>query len=745
MNLLVVESPGKIATIEKYLGENYKVVATNGHLRDLRENNGFNSKTFEPYWELNAKKRGKNRKPDTKLVEAKISEIRALAKEADNIYIASDPDREGEAISWHVWDLIDAKYHNKCKRITFNEITKEAITEAIKNPRDIDMNQVHSQWARRILDRFIGYDLSQLVQRKLCGVSAGRVQSVALLLIVERAKKVEAFVPDHWWTIDTVLNNNCTIWLREDHEFDGITKKKIASSKDQYLFGSEADATKICDEIKKLGNSYELYKIEPEKEKVGQTVKPFTTDALYIKAINNFNWDSKRAKDTASDLYQMGITTYPRTDNIKLSDSFIAVTREYIKKVYGEKYVGSKNLSFSNGPLVQGAHESIRPVDINLTPEMFEAQLKAAGDKKKNADYAKMYKLIWTQTISSLMAPPITKQTKYRFRIGEEGKKVFKFYTSNIVTVFDGYEIITHYNNKEKVSLQHLKEGDRLTATKGPEVKHHETEPEPYFNESSLIKKLKDEGIGRPSTYADMVKINGERDYVIPKEELPKGKEKELRPTEKGKEIIEKLCEYFPKYISKEFTKNMELDLEGISDGKVTYVDYLRNLHDEFRATLKETKEQLKKAPERVVEGRKCPKCGKDLYYKQGRFGEFIGCSGWSTGKDKGCDYKEALKPAPNSFKELDEACPLCGSKLQEVINNTKGTSFIGCSGYQKGCRYIKPKTVGRKCPKCGKELIYCSRGKSNFIGCEGYKKDKTGCTYIEKLPKEEKTKNSKN
>ena len=239
-------------------------------------------------------------------------------------------------------------------------------------------------------------------------------------------------------------------------------------------------------------------------------------------------------------------------------------------------------------------------------------------------------------------------------------------------------------------------------------MKHHETEPEPYFNESSLIKKLKDEGIGRPSTYSTMVRINGERDYIIPKEELPKGKEKELRPTDLGKDVIDKLGMYFPKYVSKEFTKNMELDLEGISDGKVTYVDYLRNLHDEFTETLNDTKKKIVKV-EKVVEGRKCPQCGNDLVYKQGRFGQFIGCKGWSADKKASCSYKEAIKKA-STFDSviLDELCPDCGKPLQKKVG-AKST-FIGCTGYPK-CKYIKPEPVGRKCPKCGKELIYCSKG----------------------------------
>ncbi len=732
MTLLIVESPGKVKTIEKYLGSDYVVMASVGHIRDItKANPGFDTKTFQPRWEMKAG------------AEERIEQINQLSAKADSILLATDPDREGEAIAWHLWDIIDKKYQSKCKRITFNEITKEAITSAIKEPRDINMDEVYSQWARRILDRFIGYDLSRLVKNKLKADSAGRVQSVALLFVVERAKQVEAFIPEPWWTIDTKLKGNFPIYLRNDATFDNIKTKNMDPY--EYTFNSEDDAKKAIDMIAKLGNEYELYNIEPKQEKIGKTIQPFKTDTLLTKAINTFGWSNDEVTKLAQVMYEgvtinnesVSLTTYPRTDINRLNEGFIKNTKDYIAKTYGQEYVGEKNLSFNNGPMVQGAHEGIRPVDITITPEWLKDNINLSKEesKKTSADkICKLYTLIWSQTIASLMKPPTTKSTEFRFKIAK-GKEEYKFYTSNSITTFQGYKIIPWFNKKEEIDLSYLKIGDILKPISGPEVGYHETKTDPYFTEASLIQQLDKDKIGRPSTYGTMLKVIKGRDYIIPASELPEGHKKELRPTPLGVRLIDSLSQHFSKFISKVFTAQMEESLSVIADGNIKYQEWLKNIYDDFKQVMSDAKTNLVKTPDEIVEGRKCPLCGKDLVYKQGRNGKFIGCSGWAA-KNKGCNFTESLvAKEPTPSKILDEDCPMCGKKLTERYS--KNGTFVGCSGYPT-CRYIRKELVGRKCPKCGKDLVYCKgKGKKStrFIGCEGYsKKDKNGCDYREDI-----------
>lgn len=734
MILLIVESPGKVNTIQKYLGPDYKVMASVGHIRELVvKQPGFNTKTFEPYWEL----------IDSKGINERIHELKKASSEAEIIYLATDPDREGEAISWHLWDLINKEDQHKCKRVTFNEITKKAITNALENPRDIDMDMVHSQWARRILDRFVGYDLSKLVRNKLKANSAGRVQTVVLLFIVERAKEIAKFVPEKWWTISTELEGNIPIFLREDTVFDDIKSKGI-KNESEFTFKDENDTNKA---IKKLNKDFEIYNIDPKEEKSGKFYVPFESDTMLTKAISEFHWNTKKVSTIAQVLYEgieidgqsLSLITYPRSDTNRLNDDFMKSTKEYIEKTYGSQYVNTKNLNFSTGPMIQGAHEGIRPVDVTITPESLEKKLKDSIDNttKKVRATAKelldLYALIWSHTIAALMKPPLRQSTTIRFKNNN-----YKFYTNYTITTFDGYECLPYWKNKAKnKDLSYLKVGDKLEAIDGPKAIEHSTEPKPYFNEGSLIAELKKAGVGRPSTYTPMLEVVKKRDYIIPAKELPKNKNRELRPTDLGISVVESLSKHFNNFISKEFTANMEKDLETIANGQNSYQSWLKDIYQMFLETLGDAKNTMEKSPDIIVEDRKCPKCGKDLVYKQSTrkgYGnkKFIGCSGWS--KDgSGCDYRESIG-LNNEPKEppkiIDEKCPNCNHDLVE--RTSYNGKFIGCSNYPK-CKYIKPEIVDHKCPKCGKDLVVKSARGRKFIGCSGWSKDKDGCTYIEK------------
>lgn len=737
MILLIVESPGKVNTIQKYLGADYKVMASVGHIRELVvKQPGFNTKTFEPYWET----------INSKGIEERINELKKASSSADAIYLATDPDREGEAISWHLWDLIDKKDQHKCKRITFNEITKKAVMEALDNPRDINMDIVHSQWARRILDRFIGYDLSRLVRTKLKANSAGRVQTVVLLFIVERAKEISKFVPEVWWTIQTELTGQIPIFLREDTIFDDIKPKNI-KNENEYTFANEEDTKKA---IAKLGNEFEIYNIDPKEEKMGKNYIPFESDTMLTKAISEFHWSTKKVSSIAQILYEgvnidgqsISLITYPRSDTNRLNDDFMESTCKYIEEKYGKKYVGNKKLNFNTGPLVQGAHEGIRPVDITITPESLENRIKDSFDqssKKIRAtkkDLIDLYALIWSHTIASLMTPPMRQSTTIRFVNNN-----YKFYTNYTITTFDGYECLPYWKKKQKnKDLSFLKVGDKLKAIDGPKPLEHSTEPKPYFNEGSLIAELKKAGVGRPSTYTPMLEVVKRRDYIISSKELPKNKNRELRPTNLGINVADNLVQYFPKFISKEFTANMEKDLETIAQGEISYQSWLKKIHDDFITTFNDVKNKISKLPDEIVEGRKCPKCGKDLIYKQSikkmyNNKKFIGCSGWN--KDgSGCDYRESLtinNEPKSEAKILDEKCPNCNGNLIE--RESYNGKFIGCSNFPK-CKYIKPELIDKKCPKCGKDLVVKSAKGRKFIGCSGWSRDKDGCHYMEKYIK---------
>ena len=605
-NLVIVESPAKCKTIEKYLGSDYKVVSSKGHIRDLATTGKFGlgidvEHDFEPNYQII---KGKNKE---------VTALKKDVKDANIIYLATDPDREGETISWHIYDEIkipDEKY----KRVVFNEITKDVVINAINNPGKIDMNLVRSGETRRFLDRIIGFRLSKLMQRKTGGKSAGRVQSVALKLIVDREREIQAFVPREYWTIEADF-------------------KDFKATLDKY-HGKEVEIPNEieADEIlSKLSKSFKIESVT-EKEKNKSAREVFKTSTLQQAASNKLGFAPSKTMKLAQDLYEgktlsnetVGLITYMRTDSIRVSDSFVKETFGYIKGKFGENYIGyvKKGKKSEN---IQDAHEGIRPTSINRTPESVKAYLS-------NDEY-KLYKLIYARALASLMADAKTLATTV---ILENNGYTFKA-TGSVLT-FDGYlKVYSEYEDSEDVILPDLKNyksgcitADDITKTQ------HFTKPAPRYTESSLIKEMESLGIGRPSTYATIVGTIKDRGYVVLKD-------KKFEPTEIGIETTDKLQEFFSGIVNVEYTANMETDLDKIADAKEDNIKVLHAFYDSFEPLVKKAfGEMEKKSPEAT--GESCPLCGSPLVLRKGKYGTFTACSNYPECKYIKKEQKEVFK-----------------------------------------------------------------------------------------------------
>lgn len=669
MKLVIVESYNKIKSIKKFLGENYEVIASGGHIRELKSSGyGFNKDTLMPIWEPYEKKNNKDEKT--------IAQVKRHAKSVDEILIATDPDREGESIAWHLFDILPEADQKKCVRITFNEITKKAVENAISSPREIDMNLVQSQWARRILDRFVGYGLSSLVKSKLKARSAGRVQSVALLFIVERFKEIQMFKPNFWWTIDVNFQDNKTnfpAFLREPSEKYKVYEKETS----EFKFANKNDAEKC---LSSLGEKYKIYQIDEPTISNIKTLVPFQTDTLLTTAYNKLGWSTSKTNKISQELYNginldgevVSLISYPRTDTNRLNDDFILTLRKYIADNYGDEYVCMNVKAAVTGDLVQGAHEGIRPIDISITPKSLEGKVQ----DKSATDLIKLYTLIWTQTAASFMNPPAYKTFVYRLINNDN-----KFYTSYKRLHFKGYYGLPHYKNEStdsKIDLSHLKVNDELKAHEIPSIAEHQTEPPGLFNEGSLVKELKKSGVGRPSTYSTMVNIVKDRGYVLA--------EKKLNPTELGILLIDSLVKECGDFVSKEFTIDMETQLDQIAEGKVEWNKWLKEFKVKFDDQMIGARKNMPKVEQKLV-GRKCPSCNNELVFQMNRRdrSQFIGCSNFK----EGCKYTETLsgveRPKPIL---LDEKCPQCEKQLIQRFNK-RDEPFIACTGFPK-CRYIK-------------------------------------------------------
>ena len=661
-NLVIVESPSKSKTIEKYLGKDFKVTSSKGHICDLatkgKEGLGVDIENdFKPTYTIS---------PDKKDV---VRELKKLVKDSDFVYLATDPDREGEAISWHLARELDLDMDQN-NRIVFNEITKNAVLKALKDPRTIDMGLVKSQETRRILDRIIGFKLSKLLQKKIGSKSAGRVQSIALRMICDKEREIQAFVPQEYWTISADLDKKL------ETELSKYNGKKIEISNEQ-----QAD-----DILKALSDEFVLSQIN-EKSKKRSAFLPFITSTLQQEASTKLGFGSKKTMMLAQNLYEgielgngaQGLITYMRTDSTRLSNEFVASAYELIEKEYGKKYKGFYRVK--NDESSQDAHEAIRPTNLDNEPEKIKQYL--------SNDQYKLYKFIYYRALASLMSEAVFKSVTYSF-----DNNGYEFTVSGQKQEFDGFlKAYKDYDNSKDVILPKLNKGDILSAKKIEKTQHF-TEAPSRYTEAKLIKALEEEGVGRPSTYATIIDTIVKRNYVELKKASDSGKTKFFFPTEQGIITDEKLREYFLSIINIKYTANMEKELDEIADNKVDNVKALRDFYDRFQPLVDSAYEKMEKVqPEKT--GEICPDCGGEVVIRNGRYGKFKSCINYPT-----CKWHESLvkKEEP---EEVGRNCPECGKPLIKR-KSRYGNYFIGCSGYPK-CKYLeaiegeKPKKYYRR------------------------------------------------
>ncbi len=697
--VIIVESPAKSKTIEKYLGKDFKVLSSKGHIRDLATTGkgglGIDVENeFEPNYIISK---------DKKEI---VASLKKTIKKKDEVYLASDPDREGEAISWHLAQVLGLDVEEK-NRIVFNEITKNAVLKAVENPRQINLDLVHSQETRRMLDRIIGFKLSKLLQSKIRSKSAGRVQSVALALIAEREEEIKAFIPEEYWNIELDV-------VKDNQKFKAKLSK--VNQKKPKISNIE-EAQEI---IEQCNQDYIVKSVE-QKLRKKEPKLPFITSTLQQEAATKLNFSSKKTMQVAQKLYEgikvqtgiEGLITYMRTDSYRLSNEFIDSTFEYIKNEYGKNYVGSvKKVKQDNA---QDAHEAIRVSDITRTPSSIKEYL--------SNDEFKLYELIYARTLASLMAASQFNATN----VGIENNSVL-FTATGQSLVFDGY--LKVYQKFEKTSdelLPLLVENEILDSV-SIEKSQHFTEPPLRYSEARLIKELEEKGIGRPSTYAFIIDTLQARDYVELKKTTETSKTKVFFPTEKGLFTNLKLQEFFSSIINVKYTANLENQLDEIANGEVDYVSELKKFYQDFMPLVDKAYENMEKKELELV-GEKCPKCENELVYREGKFGKFISCSTYPE-----CDYTRNELEDP----KIEEPCPECGGEL--VHKKGRYGSFVGCSNYPT-CKYIKSDKVkkevvksGKICPECGKELlIRKSRYGKEFLGCSGFPK----CRYMGKVEEE--------
>lgn len=656
-NLVIVESPTKTKAIEKYLGSDYKVVSSKGHIRDLATSGKFGfgvdiENHFEPnYIAIKGKKKD-------------ITALKKDAKAAKKVYLATDPDREGEAISWHLKDALELT-DDDYERVVFNEITKNVVTDAFNHARKIDDDLVHSQETRRILDRIIGFRLSKLMQSKTGGKSAGRVQSVALKLIVDREREIESFKEEEYWTVtakfpeieadlDTVDGKKADLKTEEetDNVINGLNKEFIISN-------------------------YET------KHKKKASKYPFITSTMQQEAISKLGFSSKKTMQVAQKLYEgidigndtVGLITYMRTDSVRLSDEFIKSSYAFIKENYGEEYIGHVKTS-KKKENVQDAHEAIRPSSINRTPESIKEYL--------SKDEFKLYEMIYARALASLMKEASVNATTITL---DNNNTTFK--TTGQVLIFDGYlKVYGKFESSEDKILPKYKVGDILVSDEIVKDQHF-TKPPARYTEAKLIKAMEELGIGRPSTYASTITTLTQRGYVTLIE-------KKLNPTEIGITTTDKLQEFFSDLINVEYTAKMEEDLDKIAEGKKVWYKLLESFYKDFEPEVENAFDKMEKKEDEQT-GEVCPNCGKPMVIKTGRYGKFEACSGYPE-----CKYIKPKEKAP--VVEVCD-CPKCGGKIVER-KTKKGKIFYGCGNFPKCKVAVWDKPTGNLCPECHSLLV---------------------------------------
>lgn len=638
-NLVIVESPSKSKTIEKYLGKDYKVVSSKGHIRDLATKGKYGlgvdiENNFLPTYEII---KGKKKM---------VTDLKKEVKSADKVYLATDPDREGEAISWHLKDELKIK-DDDYERVVFNEITKDTVLNAFKHARKIDEDLVHSQESRRILDRIIGFRLSKLMQSKTDGKSAGRVQSVALKLIVDREREIQSFLKEEYWTLTAKFNDF-------DAELEKYKDKNIE-------IHNELEADEI---LNKLSNVFKIESVD-KKDKKKQSKPPFITSTLQQEASTKLNFNAKKTMSLAQKLYEgvdlenetVGLITYMRTDSIRLSDDFIKQTFKFIETKYGKEYLGmvKKSKKTEN---VQDAHEAIRPTSITRTPESVKTYL--------SNDEFKLYSMIYKRALSSLMKDAKQEQTSVVLDNND-----YRFKITGSVVVFDGYlKVYGDYEDRDDKILPPFDTyKSNVLVSNSIEKEQHFTKPKPRYTEAKLIKEMEELGIGRPSTYAKTMENIVDRGYV-------KIVDKKFEPTEIGIEITDKLQEYFSNLINVKYTAKMENDLDKVAEGNLIWYNLLDKFYKEFEPMLNNAFEHMEKKQAEET-GELCPECNSPLVIRSGKYGKFTACSNYPK-----CKY---IKKEEKKVVEICK-CKECDGTIIEK-RTKRGKIFYGCSNYPK-CKY---------------------------------------------------------
>ena len=681
--LVIVESPAKAATIGKFLGSNYKIEASMGHIRDLPKSQlGIDFENdFEPKY---ITIRGKGEL---------LSKLRKDAKAADKVYLATDPDREGEAISWHLLHALNLEEEKNISRITFNEITKTAVKKSITEARDIDMDLVDAQQARRVLDRVVGYTISDLLWKKVKkGLSGGRVQSVALRLVCDREEEIRDFIPEEYWTLGAKLT---------DEAGKGFEAKFYGKGDEKMELANEAETNAV---LKGLKNK----KFEVTEVKTGsrqkKPVAPFTTSTMQQEASKHLNMATQKTMMIAQQLYEgvnvkgegtVGLVSYIRTDSFRISDEAYAAAVDYIKGAYGEEFVNPERIVYKSKGKTQDAHEAIRPTDVNRTPDSIKDSL--------SKDQYRLYKLIWERFVASQMSPALYDTLSVKLVAGD-----YSFRASGSRLRFAGFmEVYNKGEEEDEKVIPKLTEGDKLQA-KELLPEQHFTQPPARYTDASLIKTLEEIGVGRPSTYAPTLTTIQARHYVTKEA-------KNLFPTELGEMVNEIMKGYFPDIVDIDFTANMEDRLDDVEMGKEEWKQIIRDFYPDFKESVDNAAEKLEKIEIKDEESDViCEKCGRNMVIKYGRYGKFLACPG----------FPECQNAKPY-FEEAGVNCPECGGKVP-IKKTKKGRVYYGCEHNPVECSFmIWNNPTGEKCPNCGSPLeekgrknpkIVCSNEKCGFV-----------------------------
>ena len=686
-NLVIVESPAKAKTIEKYLGKRYKVIASMGHVRDLpRSQMGVDVEdNYEPKY---ITIRGKG---------PVVKDLKKYAKKAKKVFLASDPDREGEAIAWHLSKILELE-ESKENRVVFNEITKDAVKESFKHPRGIEMNLVDAQQARRILDRLVGYNISPVLWKKVKkGLSAGRVQSVALRLVIDRENEIRNFKPEEYWSIEGKFR----------YKKSKFTAKFLHYKNKPYKLKTKKDVEKITSELN--GDEFEITNVN-KKEKTRYPANPFTTSTLQQEAARKLNFKARKTMMLAQQLYEgidlkrqgtVGLITYMRTDSTRISQTAKDEAKSYIEEKYGTEYTSNRKTKGKQGD--QDAHEAIRPTSTLRTPDEMKAYL--------TRDQHRLYKLIWERFVASQMAPAVldtvaldVTQNDIKFRANGQTIK-FKGFMTLYVEAKDDKD-----NDKEN-KLPKLNQGDKVTATQ-IEPAQHFTQPPPRYTEARLVKTLEELKIGRPSTYAPTIDTIQKRNYV-------KLESKRFVPTELGEIVYEQVKDYFPEIIDVEFTVNMETLLDKIAEGDIGWRKVIDNFYGSFKLDVARAEEEMEKVEIKdEPAGEDCEVCGAPMVIKMGRYGKFMACSNFPD-----CRNTKAI------VKTIGVTCPKCKDGDVVERKSKKNRLFYGCSNYPE-CDFISwDKPIGRDCPKCNHYLMEHKKGRSSQVIC-------SNCDYKEEVQK---------